>query len=150
MKRVFKILWKKRWQAKKLARQANLVSDEHDCDVLGREFATVLKPCGEVIESLTTGDIINEESSRRAAVIAARDAAELLLARSVPDLEFHLLLLDADRAAAELDPDCQVVDRLEPLVRELKQETRLSDSCGLVPCGSRCEKQFGMWGRRRS
>ena len=44
----------------------------------------------------------------------------------VPDLKLDLLPLDVDHPGPELDPDGEVVDRLEPLVRELQQEARLA------------------------
>lgn len=47
----------------------------------------------------------------------------------VPNLQLHLLVVDVDHAGAELDADGEVVDGLEALVGELKQEARLADAC---------------------
>ena len=55
---------------------------------------------------------------------------EGLLPGGVPDLELDLLVVDAHHAAAELHADRQVVDVLEPLVRELQQQARLADAWG--------------------
>ncbi len=46
----------------------------------------------------------------------------------VPYLQLDLLPLDVDHPGAELDTDSEVMDRLEPLVGELQQQTRLADA----------------------
>ena len=53
-------------------------------------------------------------------------AIEQSFTHRVPDLKLDLLPLDVDHPGPELDPDGEVVDRLEPLVRELQQEARLA------------------------
>ncbi len=45
---------------------------------------------------------------------------------SVPNLEFHVLVLYGDRSRAEFNSYGQVVCRLKSLVCELKQKARLS------------------------
>lgn len=47
----------------------------------------------------------------------------------VPNLQLDLLVLNVDHPRAKLDADRQVVHRLEALVRELQQQTRLPDAC---------------------
>jgi hypothetical protein len=52
------------------------------------------------------------------------------LSRRVPDLELDLgRVLDVDHPGPELDPDRQVVDRLEALVGELQEQAGLSNAC---------------------
>lgn len=40
----------------------------------------------------------------------------------VPDLQLDLFAINVDHPRAKLDADCQIVHRLEPLVRELQQQ----------------------------
>ena len=42
---------------------------------------------------------------------------------SIPDLELNEFVVDGDHPSPKLDTDGEVVDRLEPLVRELKKKT---------------------------
>ena len=41
----------------------------------------------------------------------------------VPDLQLDLFSLDVDHSGPELDPDRKIVNRLEPFVGELKEQT---------------------------
>ena len=47
----------------------------------------------------------------------------------VPNLQFDLFPLNVDHPSAELDSDGEVVDWLEPLVGELKQQAGLAHPC---------------------
>ena len=49
-------------------------------------------------------------------------------AHRVPDLQLDLLVVNVNHPRAELDPDGEVVHLLEPLVRELQQQTGLADA----------------------
>lgn len=55
------------------------------------------------------------------------DRAELLLASSIPDLKLDLVVVDHDRAAAELYTNGQIMLCLESVVCETQQKARLSD-----------------------
>ena len=107
--------------------EVRLVPDEHDRDVLRRVLLAVLQPRRQVLERLPPRDVVHEQRPHSPAVVAPRDAAELLLPRSVPDLQLHLLPVHVHGAAAELDPDGQVVHRLETLVGELEKKAGLAD-----------------------
>ncbi len=99
----------------------------------------VLHPCGDVVECVPAGDVVDEERPGRPAVVGAGDGAERLLPGRVPDLELDLLPLDVDHAGAELHAYGQVVHGLEPLVRELQQQARLAHAW-------KTRKSFRTWG----
>ena len=107
--------------------QVRLVPDEHDRDVLRRVLLAVLQPRRQVLERLPPRDVVHEQRAHRTAVVAPRDAPELLLAGCVPDLQLHLLPVHVHGAAPELDADGQVVHGLEALVGELEKEAGLTD-----------------------
>ena len=52
------------------------------------------------------------------------------LTYGIPNLQFDLLAVNGHHPGAKLDADGQVVHRLEALVGELQQQTRLADACG--------------------
>jgi len=106
----------------------SLVTDQHDCGVLAGIFAAVLQPCSQVVKGLAPSDIVHEQCAGSVAVIAPCDGAELLLASSIPNLKLHLLTANGDCAAAKFHTNGQVVDRLEPLVCELKKQATLTHS----------------------
>ena len=64
--------------------------------------ARVLQPGGEVLEGVAPSYVVHEQRARGAAVVGARDGAEALLPRRVPDLQLDLLLVDRDHPRAEL------------------------------------------------
>eukprot|EP00227_Mantoniella_beaufortii_P021557 CAMPEP_0197591626 /NCGR_PEP_ID=MMETSP1326-20131121/13819_1 /TAXON_ID=1155430 /ORGANISM="Genus nov. species nov., Strain RCC2288" /LENGTH=295 /DNA_ID=CAMNT_0043157157 /DNA_START=218 /DNA_END=1100 /DNA_ORIENTATION=+ len=107
-------------------RDVALVADQHDGHVGVGMLPRVLEPAGEVVERLAPRDVVHQQRAGGPAVVAARDGAEGLLPRRVPDLQLDLLVVDGDHAAAELHADGQVVHVLEPLVRELQQQARLA------------------------
>lgn len=88
----------------------------------------VLQPRGQMIEGVPPGDVIDQQRSRRSAVVGARDGAEGLLPGRVPDLQFDLFAIDGDHARPKLHSDCQVMDRLEAFIGKLQQQTRLSNA----------------------
>ena len=83
----------------------------------------VLQPGGQVVERVPPRDVVDEEGARRAPVVRPRDGPKGLLAGRVPYLKLDLFAVNVDHARAKLHPDGQVVHRLEPLVRKLKQKT---------------------------
>ncbi len=50
-------------------------------------------------------------------------------AYGIPNLELDRLVVDLNRSGAKLNPDCEVMLRSEPLVRELEEETGFSNAC---------------------
>lgn len=65
------------------------VADEDDDDVRAGEGSCVVEPVRERVEGFTWSCVVNEESTSSAAVVAARDWAESLLAGSLK-VEFSL------------------------------------------------------------
>lgn len=106
--------------------QITLVAYEHDDHVAVAVLPGVLQPGGEMVECVPPGDIVDEERPSSSTVVGPGDGPEGLLTSRIPDLQFDLLALDVDHAGPELHPDGEVVDRLEPLVCELKQQAGLA------------------------
>lgn len=109
--------------------QVALIADEHDGHVGVAVLLDLLKPPCQVGERIAPRDVIYQKCAGRAAIIRPCDALERLLAGRVPDLQLDVFLLNLDCAGTELDSDGQVVLLAEPLVCELKEEARLSDTC---------------------
>lgn len=109
--------------------QITLVADQHDDHVRVGVLPGVLEPGRQVVERLAARNVVHEQGTSRPAVVRARDRPERLLAGRVPNLQLDLLAVDGDHPGAELDPDRQVMDRLEALVGELEQQAGLADAC---------------------
>ena len=71
--------------------QVGLVAHHEDDDGWAGQGPGVRQPGRQAVEGLPRGDVVYEESPGRAAVVAAGDAAESLLAGRVPDLQLHCL-----------------------------------------------------------
>ena len=72
-------------------------------------------------ERVSSGDVVYEQGTRSATVVATRYALKRLLAGCVPDLQLDVLFVYLDRACAELDTNCQIVLLSEAFVSELQQ-----------------------------
>lgn len=81
-----------------------------------------------MIKRFLPSNIIHEERTSSASVVATSYALEGLLAGRVPDLQFYVLVINFHSATAKLDSDGQIVLLPEALVRELQQQTGLSDT----------------------
>lgn len=57
-------------------RQVALVSNEHDGHVGVCVLAGVFKPACEMVERLTSGDVVHEESPSRSSIVGSSDGAE--------------------------------------------------------------------------
>ena len=86
------------------------------------------QPRFHVLEGSFVGYIVHHDNSLRAAVVAARDAAEALLACGVPDLEFHGLAVQINDAGFKVDANCADVAVAVCVLRELGDQTRLADA----------------------
>jgi hypothetical protein len=71
-------------------------------------------------ESLSPGDVIDQEGSYGALVVGSGDGLESLLTGGVPNLDFDDLAVDFDGLGSELDADGQLVLMSEFVVRELE------------------------------
>lgn len=58
-----------------------------------------------MLEGVSTGDIVHEESTGGPAVVGSSDGAEGFLAGGIPNLEFDLFVINVDHASAEFDAD---------------------------------------------
>lgn len=109
--------------------QITLVANQHDDHVRVGVLPGVLEPGRQVVERLAARNVVHEQGAGRPAVVRARDRPERLLAGRVPNLQLDLLAVDGDHPRAELDPDRQVMDRLEALVGKLEQQAGLANTC---------------------
>ena len=123
------------------------VPDEHDDHVAVAVLPGVLQPGGQVVEGVPPGDVVHQQGPGSSTVVRSGDGSEGFLSslndcrltagletyvgfstHSVPYLEFDLFTLDIDHPGPELHTDCEIVDRLKPLVCKLEQETGFSNS----------------------
>ena len=94
--------------------------------VHARERARVAKPAGNVRERVPRRNIVHQQRARGAAVVAAGDRAEALLASGVPNLQLDDLPADLDESRAELDADRVRRAPLEGALDKLVQQARLA------------------------
>jgi hypothetical protein len=109
-----------------------LISDQHYDHVGVPVLPNFLQPAGQVTESVTASDVIDQQGTGSSTVVGASNALKALLPSleksmnltftySVPDLEFDVLIVDLDGSCTELDPDSQIVLLPEALVCELEK-----------------------------
>ena len=63
-----------------------LVTNQHDNSLLICEVAGISQPRSEVVEGRAAGNIVNQQRTSCASIVASRDSSETFLARSIPDL----------------------------------------------------------------
>lgn len=108
--------------------QVVLISNQHN-DHVGLSMLTgFLQPSRQMLKGVSPSNVVDQEGSRRAAVVTTGDTSEGFLSRGIPDLQLDELVVQVDHAGTKFDPDCQVMDGLESLVGELQQQTRLADA----------------------
>ncbi|VEU33529.1 unnamed protein product [Pseudo-nitzschia multistriata] len=111
-----------------------LVSDQHDYHIGLGVLARLLEPPRQVLEGVSPGYIVDQEGSCSASVIRPGDTSKGFLSGRIPDLQLHeFVTVQVHHSCTELDPDGQVVNWLESLVRELQQQTGLSNPCAIFP-----------------
>jgi len=103
--------------------KVGFVANEHDDHIdvcVGTRF---LKPTGEVVESVTSGDVVDKKRTTSTSIVGPRDRSERLLPCCVPDLELNLFVLNIDETCAEFHSNGQVMVSSEAFVRELQKKT---------------------------
>ena len=73
------------------------------------------------------GDVVDEQCSDGASVVGPRDGPEILLARSVPDLQLDGLVIDGERLGPELNADGHIVRGPGLILNELQDDAGLAD-----------------------
>ena len=71
-----------------------LVADEDARDIVGSMFLDFAHPVLDGAEALSVGDVVGDDDTVSALVVAAGDGLEALLAGGVPDLELDGLSVD--------------------------------------------------------
>lgn len=97
----------------------------------------IIQPCFQVVKSFLTGEVEAEEDNVGSLVKDASDGAEGLLARRVPNLQLHDLLVQLDDEGSELYSNCHLVLHFELLVHDSRQKTTLSNSCSTTTTKTR-------------
>lgn len=83
-----------------------LVSHQDSGNVILSVLLDFAHPGVDRVEGVTVGDVVHDNNSVSALVVAGSDGLETLLAGSVPDLQLADLLVDVDGANLEVDSDC--------------------------------------------
>merc|ERR1711934_477138 len=93
-----------------------------------RKRVNLLQPLCDVIERHLIRDIKHHNDAVGAPVVAARNRAESLLSRCVPDLQLHPLPVDCDRLYLKIHSNCAYKAVCEHIVRKPEQQTTLAYS----------------------
>ena len=108
--------------------EVTLVANEHDGHVWVCVLAGVFEPAGEVVERLTSGDVVNEEGTHRTSVIRRSDRTISLLPGSVPNLCLDgLPIMRADFLGGELYADCGLRFEVEVTLGVSEEQVRFAD-----------------------
>jgi hypothetical protein len=90
-----------------LVLKVGLVSNEEkDCIFFSICLNFVHPELADVFETQWIGEVEDEKDSLAASVVGAGDRSKTFLASSVPDLEFHIFLINFDGLEAKVDSDC--------------------------------------------
>ena len=77
-------------------------------------------------ERVSARNVVHQERTGCATVVAPRNGLERFLAGRVPNLQLDVLCVDLDGASSELNADGEVVLLAEALVSELEQQAGLA------------------------
>lgn len=108
--------------------QISLIADKHDLDVGTAVLLEVFQPFFDVAEGLFVGDIVDQESGSRRAVIASGDGLEGLLAGRIPDLQLDAGVGGLDDFGPELNADGDFMLLPEGAIDELEEKAALPDA----------------------
>ena len=80
------------------------------------------------MEGRVLGDVVDEEDSYGRAVVGTSDRSEVLLASSVPYLQFDCFVAEGQDSGGELDPQSDFVFVVHALLHELGDDAALADA----------------------
>eukprot|EP00303_Exanthemachrysis_gayraliae_P009107 CAMPEP_0206003608 /NCGR_PEP_ID=MMETSP1464-20131121/3468_1 /ASSEMBLY_ACC=CAM_ASM_001124 /TAXON_ID=119497 /ORGANISM="Exanthemachrysis gayraliae, Strain RCC1523" /LENGTH=533 /DNA_ID=CAMNT_0053376987 /DNA_START=147 /DNA_END=1744 /DNA_ORIENTATION=+ len=109
-----------------LGGEVALVAHEELVDVLRSVPVNLVQPRLDVLEGLRVGHVVHHDDAVGTAVVAARDGAEALLARGVPDLQLDGLAVELDGADLKVHADGRDVRLRVSVVGEAEEEARLA------------------------
>ena len=81
-----------------------------------------------MIKRFFSSNIIHEQCSGSASVIAAGNTFKGFLSSGIPDLQLNVLIINLHSATAEFDANGQVMLLAEALVSELQQQARFANT----------------------
>ena len=106
-----------------------LVADQDEDDLSVAVVFDVFHPPGHIAEGVFASEVEHDQGGCRGAVVGTSDGFELFLSCGVPYLQFDDFGVDDDVFGCELDSDCVLVVRVEPVLYEAADDAGLSDSC---------------------
>mmetsp|Transcript_36305 Transcript_36305/g.85696 ORF Transcript_36305/g.85696 Transcript_36305/m.85696 type:complete len:230 (+) Transcript_36305:105-794(+) len=109
-----------------LGGQVALVTDQQLVDILRRVPLDLVQPGLDMLEGLGVGSVVDDDDAVRAAVVAARDRTETLLARRVPNLQLDRLAIQLDGADFKVDANGADVALGVRVVGEAQQQAGLA------------------------
>mmetsp|Transcript_2244 Transcript_2244/g.6664 ORF Transcript_2244/g.6664 Transcript_2244/m.6664 type:complete len:231 (+) Transcript_2244:224-916(+) len=111
-----------------LGGEIHLVAHQQLVHVWCRVAVDLAQPLLHVVERVHVRHIVDDDDAVCAAVVAASDGPEALLARRVPNLKLDGLPLQVDGADLEIDADGGDVAVRVGIICEAEQQTRLADT----------------------
>ena len=113
--------------------QIVLVAYQHNDHVRLRMLPCLFQPTTQMLKGISPRNVVDQQGPGRAAVVAAGDGPKGFLSGGIPYLELdEFVTVQGDHAGSKFDTNRQIMDGLETLVGELKEETRLSDACEII------------------
>mmetsp|Transcript_2883 Transcript_2883/g.8308 ORF Transcript_2883/g.8308 Transcript_2883/m.8308 type:complete len:245 (-) Transcript_2883:2377-3111(-) len=109
-----------------LAGEIALVAHKKLVHVLRSVPVDLMQPGLHVLERLRVGHVVDDDDAVRAAVVAARDCAEALLACRVPDLQLDCLSIQLDRPDLKVNADGGDVRLSVRVVGEAEEQAGLT------------------------
>lgn len=109
------------WNIKILILEVILVGHQHQRNFVVSVGLSLLDPTRHIIEWLSGGEIIDNDSTNGTPVVGPCDGLEWFLSSRVPYLQLDILLAQGDRFATKLNTDGSIMVQLELSIEELHQ-----------------------------
>lgn len=82
-----------------------------------------------MLKSFLSGDVIHQQCSDGTSIIRASDGSEILLACSVPDLQFDIFIPNINSLGPELNADSNIMGRPGLILDKLQHNAWFTDTC---------------------
>ena len=104
------------------------VADKDLGNVLIRVLIDLLHPLADLGERVSISQIVRDDNTVCASIVARRDSLETILTSGIPNLQLDGLTVDLDRANLEVDTNGGHEAIMEDIIGESEQERRLADT----------------------
>ena len=111
-----------------LTRQVALIPHQQLVHIFVRVAIDLVQPSLHRLKTLHVGHIVHDDDAVRAAVVRRRDRPKSFLPRGVPNLKLDRLTLQLHSANLKINHDRRDIRPRVRIVREAKQQTRLTDA----------------------